>query len=437
MKKTMTLFQHFGLDNDRDDFSKTISSIVAGVVFKGTNLWILICAILIASVGLNVNSTAVIIGAMLISPLMGPLMGIGLGIGTNDLELVKNAMRNYGFALVVGLVTSCLYFLVSPIEEAHSELLARTSPAIWDVLIALFGGLAGIIATSSKNKANVIPGVAIATALMPPLCTAGFGLAHQQWNIFFGAIYLFIINSVFIGLATLFMVRFLRFPMREYADPKRQSRVRKLIFAIVIITIIPSIFAAYNIVQSNRFRQSAKDFIASESPIGDNYLLNKNIDESNKTITLVYGGKGLTDSQKNALHKKLGGYGISEAKLIVTEGFSMRFMDEKSTDEKKLIGAMDLKQQELDRSRQKLDSIGSFSNMQQQMLSEAHAEHPELRELTISPLVVTEHDSVTTTHYLVYYRFARGVSKKELKQLSNWTKVKLPGKELTIISDTK
>ncbi|MCB0614144.1 MAG: DUF389 domain-containing protein, partial [Phaeodactylibacter sp.] len=193
------LKDRFNLDDDKASEQETIEDIKKGVVFRGANLWILMFAIMVASVGLNVNSPAVIIGAMLISPLMGPIMGIGLGVGINDLELIVKAMRNLAIAVVISVLTSAAYFWISPLNDAQSELLARTSPTLWDVLIALFGGLAGIVAGSRKEKSNAIPGVAIATALMPPLCTAGFGLATAQWSYFFGAFYLFFINSVFIS----------------------------------------------------------------------------------------------------------------------------------------------------------------------------------------------------------------------------------------------
>ena len=179
--------------NERENEAETIDNIRKGINFKGSNLWVLIFAIFIASLGLNVNSTAVIIGAMLISPLMGPIMGIGLGVGINDFELIKTSFRNLAIATIFGILTSTLYFLISPLNEARSELLARTTPTIYDVLIAFFGGLAGIVASSTRLKGNVIPGVAIATALMPPLCTAGFGIASGYLTYFFGAFYLYMI----------------------------------------------------------------------------------------------------------------------------------------------------------------------------------------------------------------------------------------------------
>jgi len=196
------LSERFNLHEDKEDESTIIESIRKNVDFRGANLWALIFAIFIASIGLNVNSTAVIIGAMLISPLMGPIMGIGLGIGINDFQLVKKGLKNLLIATVISIITSTLYFWITPLHEAQSELLARTSPSLWDVFVAFIGGLAGIVAGTRKEKSNVIPGVAIATALMPPLCTAGFGLAIGNLYYFFGAIYLYFINSLFICIST-------------------------------------------------------------------------------------------------------------------------------------------------------------------------------------------------------------------------------------------
>ena len=201
------LRDRFDLGEDSALQDEVVDNICRGVDFRGTNLWVLIFATFVASLGLNVNSTAVIIGAMLISPLMGPIMGMGLSVGINDFDLLKRSVRNFGFMVLVSILTSTLYFVVSPLSGAQSELLARTVPTTYDVLIAFFGGLAGIVAQSRRDRTStVIPGVAIATALMPPLCTAGYGLATLQLNYFLGAFYLFFINTVFIALATVFVV---------------------------------------------------------------------------------------------------------------------------------------------------------------------------------------------------------------------------------------
>ncbi|PJC19082.1 MAG: hypothetical protein CO066_00930, partial [Comamonadaceae bacterium CG_4_9_14_0_8_um_filter_60_18] len=203
----LRLFRRFDLRHDQADTAEIDATFRGGVEFRGTNLWVLMFAIVIASIGLNVNSTAVIIGAMLISPLMGPIMALGYGAGINDSALMRSSLFNLGLAALISLIASTLYFLVTPLTLAHSELLARTTPSIWDVLIALFGGLAGVIGATRRIKSNLVPGVAIATALMPPLCTAGYGLATGNLSYFLGAFYLFAINSVFIAIATLMMVR--------------------------------------------------------------------------------------------------------------------------------------------------------------------------------------------------------------------------------------
>jgi len=219
--------EYTNLESDRTKFDEIHQSIEKDIEFRGTNLWILFFAILVASVGLNMNSTAVIIGAMLISPLMGPINGMGYSLATYDFHLFRRAVKNFTFAVIAGLLASTLYFSVSPISTAYSELLARTSPTIYDVLIALFGGMAGIIAISAKNKGNVIPGVAIATALMPPLCTAGYGISTKQVNFFFGAIYLFTINTVFIALSSVIMSKVLKFPIRTIIEPIHKKKVNR------------------------------------------------------------------------------------------------------------------------------------------------------------------------------------------------------------------
>ncbi|MGB1248344.1 MAG: TIGR00341 family protein, partial [Chitinophagales bacterium] len=220
----------FSLAQDTEREFEIIDAIKKGVPFRGINLYTLIFAVLICSVGLNVNSTAVIIGAMLISPLMGPIMGLGLGVGINDFDLMKKAGKNLALAVIFSVLTSCLYFLISPITEVQSELLARTSPTTFDVLIAIFGGLTGVLAGSSKEKGNAIPGVAIATALMPPLCTAGFGIATANWSFVLGAMYLFFINSVMISVTTLTVVKILNFRPKEFLDKKKETFTKRAIY---------------------------------------------------------------------------------------------------------------------------------------------------------------------------------------------------------------
>ena len=258
--------QYFSMTDDLLPQADAEKAIRDGVSFRGTNLLILVLAIFIASLGLNTNSTAVIIGAMLISPLMGPIIGLGLAIGVQDFQLLKRCLRNLLMAAGFSMLTSTIYFLISPVSEGHSELLARTSPTIYDVLIGFFGGGAGIVAIGSKSKGNVIPGVAIATALMPPLCTAGYGLATLQMNYLFGATYLFLINSIYIALATFIGVKLMHYKpnvaVSENTD--RARRVRRVVYTVSILTLLPSLYLTYNMLNQSRFEANADRFIAQQ-----------------------------------------------------------------------------------------------------------------------------------------------------------------------------
>jgi uncharacterized hydrophobic protein (TIGR00271 family) len=307
------LVYRFNLDDDKAKEEEIVASITKNVEFKGTNLWTLIFAIFIASIGLNVNSTAVIIGAMLISPLMGPIMGLGLGAGIFDFQLIKFSLKNLFIAVLISVMTSALYFWLSPIHSAQSELLARTSPTLWDVLIALFGGLAGIIASSRKNITNAIPGVAIATALMPPLCTAGYGISTGNFYYFAGAFYLFLINSVFIGISTFLIVRFLKFKPAHFVDDATESKVKKYIWTIAILTILPSLYLAYRFVQEEIFRQNVERFISSEIEPNGLYTINQKTDAGKKSLSLlIYGEKG-SDSLLAEIASRKTAYGLQDA----------------------------------------------------------------------------------------------------------------------------
>lgn len=311
----------FSLDEDKAAQSEVIENIRRGVEFKGTNLWVLIFATFIASLGLNVNSAAVIIGAMLVSPLMGPIMGIGLSLGINDFELMKRSLRNFGFMILVSSLTSTLYFLVSPISNAQSELLARTLPTTYDVLIAFFGGLAGIVAQSRKDRTStVIPGVAIATALMPPLCTAGYGLATGQLSYFFGAFYLFFINTVFIAFATFFIVRFLKYDKKVFLDKRREQTVRRYMVAIMIVTIVPSVVIGYRIVQRSVFEVQADKYVLSVFDFPKTHVLDYKREYDSKggsSINVVLVGDHISEDAVEALKAQLPSYGLTDTKLSI------------------------------------------------------------------------------------------------------------------------
>ena len=319
----------FDVRQEKEDEQETIDSIKKGVEFKGTNLWVLIFATFIASLGLNTNSTAVIIGAMLISPLMGPIMGFGLGLGISDFELIKRSFRNFVIATVFSVITSSIYFLISPISEAQSELLARTQPTLYDVLIAFFGGLAGIVASSTKSKGNVIPGVAIATALMPPLCTAGFGLATGNLYYFFGAFYLFFINSVFISLATYLVVRVLKYPKKVFLDKDHEKRVTRYVGIIVIFTIVPSLFLSYRLVKTTYFNQQVLNYVNTELAFPNTQILSKTITNTSdkKEIKVVLIGDNVSDSTIESARNRLPNYGLKDVSLVVQQGFSEQETD--------------------------------------------------------------------------------------------------------------
>ena len=313
------------IDSELEDHDAVYEEIKKNAIFKGTNLWILFFAIIVASVGLNMNSTAVIIGAMLISPLMGPINAIGYSISTYDFHLFKISIKNFIFAIIVALSGSTLYFAFTPISTESSELLARTSPTIYDVIIALFGGLAGIIAMSSKLKGNVIPGVAIATALMPPLCTTGYGLATGKWNFAIGAFYLFTINTIFIALASGLVSKLLNFPIRNILDEKR--KINNIITVVIILCLLPSVYLGYRLVLEERFKNNAKKYVSNVSQFEGIYLLKNEILPKENTIILVYGGVPLNEKLKEQITLKAKDFNLLNTNIVIKEGLVFNFKD--------------------------------------------------------------------------------------------------------------
>lgn len=292
----------FELHSDKASEEDVVLSIKNGSIFRGTNLWLLVFAIFVASIGLNTNSTAVIIGAMLISPLMGPIVGAGMALAINDFALLKKALSNLLVATLIAMTVSTIYFFITPLRDAQSELLARTSPNIYDVLIALFGGLAGIVGVSRKEKSNVIPGVAIATALMPPLCTAGYGIATAQLQYMLGAFYLYLINCTFICIATFLMVKYLRFKHVQYVDKQQAIRIKSIMSVAVTIMVLPAIFFAWQVVEENRFRKKANRFIEEQFVAKERILLTKKIVVGvPASIELVVLDKKYTQSELDSL----------------------------------------------------------------------------------------------------------------------------------------
>lgn len=324
------------IHKDQIDREDAVRRIKEGIWFRGPNVWILAFAIVLASVGLNVNSTAVIIGAMLVSPLMGPIMGVGLSLGINDIDLLKQAAKNLLIMVVVSLLASSLYFLISPLRLVNpTELLARTTPTIYDVLIGLFGGLAGILENSRKERGTVIAGVAIATALMPPLCTAGFGLAHLSAHFFFGALYLFLINSVFIILATYTAVVYLHFPKVDAHDIQMSERRRRIISWIIVLFVVPSIWSAVSMVRDNNFERNVSDFVSAHRFIDGRYIYDYTITSGRKRqVELRVAGDALGNKEREDIYAAAARYAIRPEKIRFVEH---NFTSERDERTEKLI----------------------------------------------------------------------------------------------------
>lgn len=314
----------FNLDADTASRDEVVAAISKGVEFRGVNLWVLIFATMIASLGLNVDSPAVIIGAMLISPIMGPIMGVGLALGINDFELLKKSLRNLSLMFIVAIVTSTVYFFISPLSSNSSELLARTVPTTYDVLIALFGGLAGIVAqTRTDRNSTVIPGVAIATALIPPLCTAGFGIATGQLRFFIGAFYLFFINSVFIALATYLMVRFLRYEKKAFIDKERERNVKRTMLFITLLTFIPSVFIGFRMVRVTVFEAMADKYVAQVFAFPHTRVVECEKNYATRhhpsKIELLLVGEPLDETVIDNARAQLAHFGLEKTELIVRQ----------------------------------------------------------------------------------------------------------------------
>lgn len=432
----------FSLHKDKEDEVAIVESIKRGIEFRGINVWILVFAIFLASIGLNVNSTAVIIGAMLISPLMGPIMGVGLGLGIFDFELVKAAAKNLAIMVSISMITSTLYFLLSPLSAAQSELLSRTHPTIWDVLIATFGGLAGIVAGSSKEKGTVIPGVAIATALMPPLCTAGYGIANGDFYFFIGAFYLFCINAVFISVTTFVVVRLLKFSKRSFLDKEKELRIKRIISSIVLITIIPSIIIAYFTVQKIVFEQRAAEYIRNEYQFNKTLVLSQRVDYENKRIDLVLIGDIIPADTIAYKKAKALGYKINEAIVNITQGINdttdidvnalrsgivqeVYMHNNKVLDEKdKIILGLQNKLSDYKKHVLPVKNIaGELKTLNENVLSLS------IQEGVYYNVVANSSDTITTA----YVKFSRRPSTYETKKIQSWLKARTLSDTLKLV----
>lgn len=435
--------------NEDTDIEATMTTIRNSVEFRGTNAWVLVFAIIIASIGLNVNSTAVIIGAMLISPLMAPITGVGLAVGTFDIELLKRSARNLALMVGISLFASTLYFLLSPLGDAQSELLARTRPTIFDVLVAVFGGLAGIVASSRKTQPfTVISGVAIATALMPPLCTAGYGLATWQLRYFFGAFYLFFINSFFIALATFVMVRYLHFPRYQFMDARSERFVKRSIVVISIIISIPSILAAINVVRETLFDTQVSHFV---SDLRNGELLEpgtvlmdyqKNYDRKSPTLTLSVIGAPISVSQLDTLRNTMRmSYGLTSTELTVHQrGIDLGNEQQTAVLENLLRSKEDElrgKESQILSLKDSLQRIGGCSASYSEkaaLIGERYREH--ISEISIVDVpyysVSSGRQSKRTTIYIVWRNNAD--RQAVINGLSSWAPVVLNVSSVDIVS---
>ena len=432
---------------DDTDYEATIKHISSSVEFRGVNLWVLAFASIVASVGLNVNSTAVIIGAMLISPIMGPITGVGLAVGILDEDLLRKSLRNLLIMVIISLLTSTLYFLISPLSEAQSELLARTRPTIFDVFIAFFGGLAGIVATSRKSQPiTVISGVAIATALMPPLCTAGYGLATWQLRFFGGAFYLFFINSFFIALATFIMVRFLGFPQKRYLNEKRFKAVRRMVYLFAVLVMIPSVFMAINLVRESAFNSQAIRFVneIQQTQYFDKVqLIDHQRDYTNKsqTVTLRVIGKPLTVEDITQMqHLMRTEYGLDHAKLVIKQKEGILDITQQTQLVEDLIDKKDAVINRQDSTivelRAKLDKLTGSSENTMQVVKEIKSQFADVQKVAIVEMQCYDAKELTSTPMpVIYLEWKDGRSHPDAeKRLLTWLKVRLNVDDIDVVT---
>jgi uncharacterized hydrophobic protein (TIGR00271 family) len=436
-----SLYRLFNLRRDQDDPDSIDADIRAGAEPVGSNLWVLFFAILIASVGLNVNSTAVIIGAMLVSPLMGPLVAIGYGAAVQDLPLIRSGAKALLIFVVLSLLTSTLYFTLSPLDQPGSELMARTTPTLWDVLIAIFGGGAGMVAATRKEGSNVVPGVAIATALMPPLCTVSFGLAHARWNMVFGAAYLFVINGVFIAASTLVVAKLVRLPQRGSVDPTKLRRTRILLAFGITLVVVPSIVLGYRFVQLEIFNRQAQRVAEQLQSQQNLNVVSYQADASARTLRLTLLG-GHDEKEVQALaDAMMREAGLSDAKvqlrlagdapLNVTE---LRRQLQSDVNNSGLVNQLRVTEARLNSLQQELEqfkaaqvaSAAATKPDSAELLEEVHAQYPQVRSLTLAHglhATATGRDAGQAT--LVLVQRTRPLNRSQHTTLLRWLRVRL------------
>ncbi|MCR5519847.1 MAG: DUF389 domain-containing protein, partial [Bacteroidales bacterium] len=420
------------------DVDKAAENIRSNIYFRGPNVWILAFSIIIASVGLNVNSTAVIIGAMLISPVMGPIIGMGMGLGVNDTRLLGDSFRNLIIMVIVSLLASSIFFLISPLNLANpTELEARTSPSIYDVLIALFGGFAGILEQARKEKGTVMSGVAIATALMPPLCTAGFGLAKGNFHFFFGAMYLFTINAIFIMFATYVACKYLHFHQKSFSDARTASRTRNVITAVVLLVTVPSIWSAFVMIRNNNFSTNAQNFVSENRMYARSYIYDYKISHGkDRKVTLYMTGDALTDEERLAVTELAGKYGIKANEIKITE--NALASDDQS---KKLVEGiyertdrqLQEKEEEILSLQATLDSLNGHNIPYEQIAAETMAQYPSVSGLHLSRGATVQSDSTRTDGILAIAYCKYGLDPESRIRLENWLRIRLNTTSLSLL----
>lgn len=427
---------------DKTDETAIVEQISDGVTFRGANLWVLIFAIFIACLGLNLNSTAVIIGAMLISPLMGPIIGMGLAVGRADLELLKRSLTNYGVSTVISVLTAALYFQLTPLTEAQSELLARTSPTLYDVLIALFGGAAGILALSTGGKGNVIPGVAIATALMPPLCTAGYGLAMGEWSFFFGACYLFFINTVFIALATYVGVRLLQFKPKQFVDKARLAVVNRYIAVIVVVTMLPAVYMTTQIIRQSVFENHVKQFVKQELNHPGTRILSEQADRETKTLDVVALGAALPNEMIEAARQRLADYQLADYQLNVIQGAqsdSLLLARNNAGTQQSLSGQdqqhLVLQTERVAQLERETADYRRLDALAREIAGEVKAVCPKVESIGLSKITETPVDSGAVHSYVLAVANSRTpLPATDRDRLAQWLKVRTKADSLRLVT---
>lgn len=433
---------YFTLSKQLIPQSDAEQSIRDDVSFHGTNIMILILAILIASLGLNTNSTAVIIGAMLISPLMGPIIGIGLGVGIHDFELIKRALRNLLMAAGFSILASTVFFMISPVGEGHSELLARTSPTIYDVLIGFVGGGAGILAIGSRSKGNVIPGVAIATALMPPLCTAGYGLATWQLNYFFGASYLFIINSIYIAFATFIGCKLLGYKSAAAVDAARARKVKRIVYTLAVLTMLPSVWLTYNMLRENKFLMRANAFVSHECVFPETQVVSDKAytDNGEHVISISLIGKPLQlDSLELALSSRLKFYGLEGTRLHIIQGsLTSSAEPANAVEETRTVYQMAQttimgQQQQIDSLRRVISNMGRDAG--EEVAPELKVIFPDVSDIAINRSVFAEvGTNRMDTVNVALVHFSSALSENQRRKLKEYLETRLKVADIEIVA---